>query len=85
MTNGDRIREKLKGTILENIIDDERIADYYEQNFNDCDNCMIKGHCSEKLSCYSNVLNWLKLDSTIPHEYDDIHGMTENRKLERTT
>ena len=68
MTNGKMIREKLKGTILENIIDDERIADYYEQNFCDCENCTIKRHCYEDLSCYSNVLNWLKLDSAIPYE-----------------
>ena len=62
MTNGEVIREKLKGTILENMTDAD-IADWYGEKSRTCENCRIKIFCDtadNTLTCPKVVFMWLQ-------------------------
>ena len=63
MTNGEAIREKLKGTIIETMTDED-IALWYGENFMDCDKCKIQNYCMKhpKDSCKRIVGHWLLED-----------------------
>ena len=60
MTNGEAIREKLKGTILETLTD-ENISEIYDDYYLDCEKCSIKEFClrQEIRACSVVVLDWL--------------------------
>ena len=62
MTNGEAIREKLKGTILEDMTDLD-IAECYGRKSRDCENCQIYTFCKTTdsvLTCPMVVFVWLR-------------------------
>ena len=61
MTNGEVIREKLRGTILENLTDAD-IADWYGEQSLACQNCRIQTFCDtadSALTCPMVTFMWL--------------------------